>query len=49
MEKAKDLLASTHETAAKISESVGIYSISYFSTLFKKKYGLTPLPSANRR
>ncbi|CQR55751.1 helix-turn-helix domain-containing protein [Paenibacillus riograndensis] len=42
LEKAKDLLASTHETAAKISESVGMYNITYFSTLFKKKYGLTP-------
>lgn len=42
LEKAKDLLASTPETAAKISESVGIYNITYFSTLFKKKYGLTP-------
>lgn len=42
LEKAKDLLASTSETAARISESVGIYNITYFSTLFKKKYGLTP-------
>ncbi|MBU5670702.1 helix-turn-helix domain-containing protein [Paenibacillus brevis] len=42
LEQAKMLLASTQETAAKISESVGIYNISYFSTLFKKKYGLSP-------
>lgn len=42
LEKAKDLLASTSETAARISEAVGIYNITYFSTLFKKKYGLTP-------
>ncbi|GIP55487.1 helix-turn-helix domain-containing protein [Paenibacillus vini] len=42
LEKAKVQLASSQETAAKISESVGIYNISYFSTLFKKKYGLSP-------
>ena len=42
LEKAKLLLISTNETAAKISESVGIYNTTYFSTLFKKKYGLSP-------
>ncbi|MEK3795297.1 helix-turn-helix domain-containing protein [Paenibacillus sp. FSL R7-0204] len=42
LDKAKELLASTYDTAAKISEAVGIYNITYFSTLFKKKYGLTP-------
>lgn len=42
LEKARELLASTNETAAKISESVGIYNTTYFSTLFKKKYGLSP-------
>lgn len=42
LEKAKELLASTNETAAKISESVGIYNTTYFSTLFKKKFGLSP-------
>lgn len=42
LERAKELLATTDETAAKISESVGIYNTTYFSTLFKKKYGLSP-------
>ncbi|WP_128657843.1 helix-turn-helix domain-containing protein [Paenibacillus sp. 598K] len=42
LEKARSLLASTQITAAKISESVGIYNTTYFSTLFKKKYGLSP-------
>ncbi|WP_240418299.1 helix-turn-helix domain-containing protein [Paenibacillus periandrae] len=42
LEKAKELLTSTNETAANISESVGIYNATYFSTLFKKKYGLSP-------
>ena len=42
LEKARSLLASTQTTAAKISESVGIYNTTYFSTLFKKKYGLSP-------
>lgn len=42
LEKARELLASTNETAAKISESVGIYNTTYFSTLFKKKFGQSP-------
>ncbi|WP_405108649.1 helix-turn-helix domain-containing protein [Paenibacillus sp. FSL K6-1217] len=42
LEQAKELLASTPDTAARISEAVGIHNITYFSTLFKKKYGLTP-------
>lgn len=42
LDKARELLAATPDTAAKISEAVGIYNITYFSTLFKKKYGLTP-------
>ncbi|AIQ43230.1 helix-turn-helix domain-containing protein [Paenibacillus sp. FSL R5-0912] len=42
LEKARELLLTTNETAAKISESVGIYNITYFSTLFKKKYGVSP-------
>lgn len=42
LEKAKVLLATTNEPASKICETVGIYNITYFSTLFKKYYGLTP-------
>lgn len=42
LEKARSLLVTTEATAAKISESVGMYNISYFSTLFKKKYGVSP-------
>lgn len=42
LERARDLLTSTNETAAKISESIGMYNATYFSTLFKKKYGLSP-------
>ncbi|THF77113.1 helix-turn-helix domain-containing protein [Cohnella fermenti] len=42
LERASQLLVSTDATAAKISESVGMYNISYFSTLFKKKYGVSP-------
>ncbi|NRF92890.1 AraC family transcriptional regulator [Paenibacillus frigoriresistens] len=42
MEQAKTLLAGTNETVAQIGEQVGIYNVSYFSTLFKKKYGVTP-------
>lgn len=42
MEQAKTLLAGTSDTVALIGEQVGIYNVSYFSTLFKKKYGVTP-------
>ncbi|KRE49095.1 AraC family transcriptional regulator [Paenibacillus sp. Soil724D2] len=42
MEQAKTLLAGTSDTVAQIGEQVGIYNVSYFSTLFKKKYGVTP-------
>ncbi|MDQ0918870.1 helix-turn-helix domain-containing protein [Paenibacillus sp. V4I5] len=42
MEHAKSLLAGTSDTVAQIGEQVGIYNVSYFSTVFKKKYGVTP-------
>ncbi|GGG01285.1 AraC family transcriptional regulator [Paenibacillus abyssi] len=42
MEKAKELLLETSYTVAQIGERVGIYNVSYFSTLFKKKHGMTP-------
>ncbi len=42
LEKARELLEDTNEPAFKISESVGIYNVTYFSTLFKKTYGLPP-------
>jgi two-component system response regulator YesN len=42
MEKAKALLTETTNTVAQIGEHVGICNVSYFSTLFKKKYGMTP-------
>lgn len=42
LEKAKELLCTTSEPASKICEKVGIYNITYFSTLFKKTYGITP-------
>ncbi|MDQ0902620.1 helix-turn-helix domain-containing protein [Paenibacillus sp. V4I7] len=42
MEHAKSLLAGTSGTVAQIGEQVGIYNVSYFSTVFKKKYGVTP-------
>ena len=42
LEKAKELLRSTNEPASKICEKVGIYNVTYFSTLFKKTYGITP-------
>ncbi|WP_212973840.1 helix-turn-helix domain-containing protein [Bacillus sp. J14TS2] len=42
LEIARELLLTTNETASKISESVGMHNITYFSTLFKKKYGMSP-------
>jgi two-component system, response regulator YesN len=42
LEKAKELLCTTNEPASKICEKVGIFNITYFSTLFKKIYGITP-------
>jgi len=42
LEKAKELLYSTNEPSSRICEKVGIYNITYFSTLFKKTYGVTP-------
>jgi two-component system response regulator YesN len=42
MNQAKALLIETTDSVAQIGEQVGIYNVSYFSTLFKKTYGLTP-------
>lgn len=42
LEKAKELLVSTNMSASKIGETVGIYNSTYFSTLFKKAYGISP-------
>jgi AraC-like DNA-binding protein len=48
LEKARLLLASTNRSAQAIGESVGIYNAPYFSTLFKKAYGLSPSRYRNR-
>lgn len=40
---AAELLTTTELTAADISRRAGINSTNYFYTLFKKKYGLTPI------
>ncbi|HEY4538017.1 MAG TPA: response regulator [Erysipelothrix sp.] len=42
LEKAKVLLLETNEQVQYIAESVGYFNVSYFSTLFKKEYGLNP-------
>ncbi|WP_167859647.1 helix-turn-helix domain-containing protein [Paenibacillus cymbidii] len=42
LEKAVGLLSTTSDSAAVISEKVGIGSSTYFFTLFKKAYGMTP-------
>ena len=42
MEKAKQLLSTTNMISGLISEKVGILNSTYFFTLFKKTYGMTP-------
>jgi two-component system response regulator YesN len=42
MEQAKIFLSATNDTVAQIGERVGVYNVPYFTTLFKKKYGITP-------
>ena len=41
IDKAKELLINTDNTAKDISEAVGYYDNRYFYTLFKKKVGMT--------
>ncbi|MDR1539953.1 MAG: helix-turn-helix domain-containing protein [Clostridiales bacterium] len=43
LEAAKDLLLTTDKTATAICEEIGMNSNAYFTTLFKKKFGLTPI------
>ncbi|UHA73516.1 AraC family transcriptional regulator [Paenibacillus sp. 481] len=42
LEKSKELLATTNDSIATISEQIGIPNSTYFFTLFKKTYGLSP-------
>lgn len=42
LEKAKELLLETDDSANTISEKIGIFNTTYFYTIFKKKYGLSP-------
>jgi len=42
MEEAARKLTETNLTVQQISESIGILNTSYFYTLFKKAYGMTP-------
>jgi YesN/AraC family two-component response regulator len=42
MDKAKELLVTRTATIAQIGEMVGICNVPYFTTLFKKTFGMTP-------
>ncbi|MFE9274238.1 helix-turn-helix domain-containing protein [Paenibacillus glucanolyticus] len=42
LEKARELLASTEDSVQSISEQVGILNTTYFYTLFKKHYQISP-------
>ena len=48
MEKARELLMTNAYTIYNISEAVGYDNPTYFSTLFKKYYGLSPRDYKNR-
>lgn len=53
LEKARELLLETDDSANTISERIGIFNTTYFYTIFKKKYGMSPAhyrseASANR-
>ncbi len=43
MKKAEQLLAETKLPIAKVSESIGLTNTNYFYSIFKKRYGMTPL------
>lgn len=47
LSKAQQLLKSSNEPIAKISNQVGIPNTAYFISLFKRKYGQTPLQYRN--
>lgn len=49
LERAAELLTSTNQPAYRIAELVGIPNVAYFSTLFKKQYGLSPAPYREKR
>jgi AraC-like DNA-binding protein len=42
MEKAKELLLSTEDTASEIGMEIGYQAVDSFSKAFKKHYGLAP-------
>ena len=43
MKKAEQLLRETKQPINQISEAIGIVNTNYFYSIFKKKYGMTPL------
>ncbi len=49
LEKAAELLRTTNQPAYAIAELVGIPNVAYFSTLFKRQFGLSPAPYRERR
>ncbi|MBP1757270.1 MAG: hypothetical protein H6Q62_126, partial [Firmicutes bacterium] len=49
LEKAADLLLTTNQPAYRVAELVGIPNVAYFSTLFKKQFGLSPAPFREKR
>lgn len=48
IEKAKDLITNTNDTASQIAESTGFSDMAYFCTVFKKQTGFTVTEFRNR-
>lgn len=48
LEKARTLLEQAEYRVSDVSEMVGIHDVRYFSSMFKKKYGMTPTEYRNQ-
>ena len=49
LDKAAELLINTNQPAYRVAEQVGIPNVAYFSTLFKRQFGLSPAPFREKR
>ena len=49
LEKSKELLNNLNYKVYEISEMVGYGDTKYFSNIFKKAFGLTPIEYRNRK
>lgn len=49
LNKGRELLEKTNDSITEISEKIGIKSTSYFSKVFKERYGVSPVDYRNSR